>query len=124
MIREGDTVIVRMHDDESSHMLCVKDHQKLFKKKVCVEALIGAPYGSVFELTGNSLTRVKDNSSIELEDTQTVTSDYAETGTLIKGDNSNYNDTNTAQKMTNSKRNGLLYTTQCQRQHKTPHHLT
>ena len=37
MIREGDTVIVRMHDDESSHMLMVKDSQKLFKKKVNVE---------------------------------------------------------------------------------------
>jgi tRNA (adenine58-N1)-methyltransferase non-catalytic subunit len=107
MIREGDTVIVRMHDDESSHMLMVKDSQKLFKKKVNVESLVGAPYGSVFEVTGTELIRVQDSAAIDLdnfENTQVVAEiDEKEDNSkkiIVKGDNSYYNDTNTAQKLT------------------------
>ena len=105
LIREGDIVIVRMHDDESSHMLMVKGTQKLFKRKVDVEGLIGAPYGSVFEVGTNALQRVKDSAGLELDDLLAEASSNdnlakSSISAVVKGDNSNYNDTNTAQKMT------------------------
>ena len=105
MIREGDTVVVRLHDDASSHMLMVKGTQKLFKRKVDVEGLIGAPYGAVFEVGEKSLTRVRDDAGLELDDVmgeddaKRNDKDNATTSAVVKGDNSNYNDTNTAQKM-------------------------
>ena len=111
MIREGDTVIIRMHDDESSHMLMVKGTQKLFKRKVDVVGLVGAPYGSIFEVGTNNVTRVKDGTILELDDV--ADTEIAASGSegmssnpnekknvVVKGDNSNYNDTNTAQKLT------------------------
>jgi len=106
MIREGDTVIVRMHDDESSHMLHVRGEQKLFKKRLVVDSLIGAPYGAIFQIDGMALTRVLDDQQglDEVEAAVGVEGEEAsaESGKakVRKGDNSNYNDTNTSQKMT------------------------
>jgi len=101
LIREGDVVIVRMHDDESSHMLMVKGTQKLFKRKIEVEGLVGAPYGSVFEVGQSAVERVKDTAGLELQDMMAEGAAAADSSSVVvKGDNSNYNDTNTAQKMT------------------------
>jgi len=105
MIREGDTVIVRMHDDESSHMLHVRGEQKLFKKRLQVDSLIGAPYGSIFQMDGMTLTRVpEDRRGLEEIDPAAADEDTADSGKpkVLKGDNSNYNDTNTSQKMSNT----------------------
>jgi len=101
MIREGDTVIVRMHDDESSHMLHVRGEQKLFKKRLVVDSLIGAPYGSVFQIDGMTLTRVHEDQQ-GLDELEVAAEEETNAGKakVRKGDNSNYNDTNTSQKMT------------------------
>ncbi len=100
-IREGDTVIVRMHDDESSHMLVVRGEQKLFKRRIEVDSLIGAPYGSIFQIDGMVLSRVKEDLA-ELDIEMMLGDDKDDEGKVKagKGDNSNYNDTNTAQKLT------------------------
>lgn len=118
LIREGDCVIVRMHDDQSSHMLMVKGEQKLFRKRLLVDELVGAPYGSIFQFDGKNLalTRVPDEAVMSLDPAAVVgandtTSDSvlesaavaagssSSNTEVIKGDNSTYTDTNTAQKL-------------------------
>lgn len=123
MIKEGSIVIVCMHDDKSSHMLTVKGTQKLFKKQVDVTSMINEPFGSIFELVGNKLSKVDDN---EVFDFDGATNDFEENDNedegegngelphkgsnkgkedpignsfkLERGDNRHINDTNTAQK--------------------------
>ena len=59
VIRAGDTVIVRMHDDKSTSMLKVLGEQKICRSKVSTKALVGAAYGSVFQITADRKTITK-----------------------------------------------------------------
>lgn len=62
-IQEGDTVIYLMHDSkEMGSMLKVnpREQQKMGSKRYSVRALIGAPYGSVFELQQRHLQPVQE----------------------------------------------------------------
>jgi tRNA (adenine-N(1)-)-methyltransferase non-catalytic subunit len=106
IINAGDTVIVRMHDDKSTSMLKVLGEQKICRSKVSTKALIGAPYGSVFQITADrKLQLVKDDEDDE-EMIYSLTSEGLNgTGNvivdeLLKGDNRGYIDSNTAQKLT------------------------
>jgi tRNA (adenine-N(1)-)-methyltransferase non-catalytic subunit len=89
-IKEGDTVILRMHDDKSTCMLKVKGEQKIYKSRIKVTALIGSPYGSIFEIRDRRLERV-----------ETTFDDLFESSLADgSGDNSGFIDSNTSQKLT------------------------
>ena len=64
IIRENDTVILRMYDDKSTCMLKVKGEQKIGKSKVKVTGLIGHPYGSIFEVIDRKLVKVTGEDNI------------------------------------------------------------
>ena len=62
-IQEGDTVIYLMHDSaQMGSMLKVnpREQQKIGSKRYSVRSLIGAPYGSVFELQQRHLQPVQE----------------------------------------------------------------
>ena len=67
----------------------IDGEQKLGKGKIRTIDMIGAPYGSIFEVRDHRLVRITDES---------FTFDDALSGG--SGDNSGYIDTNTAQKLT------------------------
>jgi tRNA (adenine-N(1)-)-methyltransferase non-catalytic subunit len=91
MIKEGDVVVIRMHDDKSSCVLKVRGEQKIGRARVKTRPLIGHPYESVFELRDKDIVRVEDDPAFL---------DKAfETQTQGLGNNSLYVDTNTAQKL-------------------------
>lgn len=94
MIQEGDTVVIRMHDDKSSHFLRVRGEQKIGKLRIPMKPLIGHPFESVFELQDKVIVRVKDDPAF-LE----KAFDEVGNGIGIGGNNSSYVDTNTAQKL-------------------------
>ena len=145
MIAEGATVVVMFHDEKSiwknnnsNHILKVSGTQKLFKKQVDVSNLVGAPYGSIFEVVGNKVERIYDQTELfrdedlaewdeneatntkiaaaagseeEGRDSSTSTSkgkrkkdssQGQEGNSSNKGDNRNYHDTNTSQKMSST----------------------
>lgn len=130
-------VVVVFHDEKSiwkngnsNHVLKVSGSQKLFKKQVDVTNLIGAPYGSIFEVVGNKVERVKgqkelfqdedlaewdENEGVSAKAAAGVASGSSSTGSsrsgkeqgassdsLLRGDNRNYHDTNTSQKMSST----------------------
>ena len=108
VIRAGDVVIVRMHDDKSTSMLKVQGEQKICRSKVSTKQLVGAPYGSVFQITSDrKLQLVKDDeedTTLEASGTEGLEEnsiDNSATGDVIPGDNRGYIDTNTAQKLSN-----------------------
>jgi tRNA (adenine-N(1)-)-methyltransferase non-catalytic subunit len=98
MIQENDYVVIRWHDDKSSHVIKVRGEQKLGKTRLSVKPLIGQPYESVFELRDKVLVRVDDDPAF-LDRT------FDEVGAAAAGDatksinNSSYVDSNTAQKL-------------------------
>ena len=106
MIAEDSTVIVMMNEDHSAHTLRVSGKQKLFKRSVDVTCLIGQPYGCIFELQGDSLVRVAETELFDEKRAVVSEGDYEEgrhsttlSSTVSKGDNRNFTDTNTAQKL-------------------------
>jgi tRNA (adenine-N(1)-)-methyltransferase non-catalytic subunit len=112
VIKLGDTVVVRMHDDKSTSMLKVQGDQKICRSKVSTKNLVGAPYGSVFQITSDrNLTLVKDDIEEEEEEELLDISlpegiDVSSSSSkiiideILKGDNRSYIDSNTAQKLT------------------------
>ena len=77
-----------MHDDESSHMLTVKGTQKLFRKQYSVSNLIGAPYGSIFEVDSNKMTLnpASESEAIDLNTEVTIGEPSACEGSSSKED--------------------------------------
>jgi tRNA (adenine58-N1)-methyltransferase non-catalytic subunit len=110
LIRAGDTVIVRMHDDKSTSMLKVLGEQKICRSKVSTKHLVGAAYGSVFQITADrklKLVTEEENDDV-LESSTAEGMDEISNGNelggpdvLLPGDNRGYVDTNTAQKLSN-----------------------
>lgn len=98
MIKSGDVVIVKMHDEASTCMLRAFGEQKLGRSKINVNAMIGEPYGTVFEIQDRKMVRVDDESDFDRafsEDLQNM--EESNPGTV---DNRDINDRNDAQKMT------------------------
>lgn len=112
LIEAGDTLIVRSYDDKCSYILQVNGEKKINKSRVSLKEIVGQPYGAVFELNNRKFQRVSETeqAATELYDPEDK-DDVIETGTVepldnktqigIRGDNSTYVDTNTAQKLTN-----------------------
>ena len=88
-------MIIWVHGDRTGMMLKVAGDQKIAKKRVHVEEMIGHPYGSRFEIQGKKLIRIEE-SKFSLENTL----DDPSVTIGGSGDNSNYEDSNTAQKLT------------------------
>jgi tRNA (adenine58-N1)-methyltransferase non-catalytic subunit len=120
-IAENDTLIVRSYDDKSSYILQVNGEKKINKSRVSLKEIVGEPYGAVFELNNRKFKRISETEQCEVEqydpDAVTEAFDVASSSvedalgsgvtavensgtTVIKGDNSTYVDTNTAQKLT------------------------
>ncbi len=106
MIAADSIVVVRMNEDRSAHTLKVSGKQKLFKRNVDVTCLVGQPYGCIFELQGDSLVRVAETELFDEKDIVDVKGDETEgvastasSSSVTKGDNRNFTDTNTAQKL-------------------------
>lgn len=126
-IQSEDTVIVRSYEDKNSYILQVKGEKKVGRSRVSLKEIVGQPYGAVFELQNRKFYRVADDAQVqqelsEADTTQEVAvSDEAVKSALaasdaeimqiisevnaqhdaqLRGDNSGYVDTNTAQKLT------------------------
>lgn len=118
IIRWGETLVVRMHDDKSTSVIKAKCDQKIGRSKVSVKNIVGAPYGSVFEIVDRRLERVADDDVFDnlsddedevkkSADSMTAGEDVGQTGNtsaaqapvVEQGDNSTYYDSNTAQKL-------------------------
>ena len=121
-VKEGDHVILQLEHGDDSFAFCVaKKGQriKIKRKQYAVDCIIGATYGSCFEIEGKSLKRAKsdgsgndaaDNKLIVPEQTNTkaagtTTSTAAkadtttETSSKVSRDNRNLIDDNSAQKL-------------------------
>lgn len=109
LIRAGDTVIVRMHDDKSTSMLKVLGEQKICRSKVSTKHLVGAAYGSVFQITADrKLKLVTEEENDDVVESSTAegmdeisSNEFGDSDVLLPGDNRGYVDTNTAQKLSN-----------------------
>lgn len=111
LILEGDSLVVRSYDDKCSYILQVNGEKKINKSRVSLKEIVGQPYGAVFELNNRKFQRVSEaiQAEVELYDAD----DYGEPQEPItvdgrmRGDNSKFVDTNTAQKLTNEDINKL-----------------
>lgn len=107
-VQNGDTVIVKMHDEVDMMVIVSFQEHKIGKTKVSCGPLIGAPYGSIFEIRGRKLIKdpgcdmITSEGKLMLEHVQSVIlfSDYAKIQES-NGDNRSFTDTNTAQKLSN-----------------------
>jgi tRNA (adenine-N(1)-)-methyltransferase non-catalytic subunit len=98
LIKEGDTVIIRLHDDENNtFMLTASGTQKIGKSRISVKNIIGRPYGSLFLMNDRQLEHVDENELQNNSDDFNII--HSEEANSSKGDNSYYMDTNTAQKL-------------------------
>lgn len=117
-VKEGDHVILQLEHGDDSFAFCVAkkgQRVKIKRKQYLVDCIIGATYGSCFEIEGKSLKRAKsdgsgddavDNKFIVPEQTNTnltsptVKADTAtETSSRVPRDNRNLVDDNSAQKL-------------------------
>jgi tRNA (adenine-N(1)-)-methyltransferase non-catalytic subunit len=96
-VKEGDTVIIRLQDDKSTCMLKIEGDQKIGKTRVSVKNVIGAPYGSVFQISDRKLEYLARESSHD----DGASFDLA-VDNDSRGDNRDYVDSNTAQKLSTS----------------------
>jgi len=123
LVREGEAVVVRMHDDKSSNIVYVKGDQKIGRSKISVKNMAGAPFGSVFEIVERRVERVPDDDIFDCLDDNDAAEGFVQedgerdeaSGAAIseeklgrteaklsavgQGDNSTYHDSNTAQKL-------------------------
>lgn len=106
-ISAGDSLVVRSYDDKCSYILDVNGEKKINKSRVSLKEIIGQPYGAVFELNNRKFQRVSEQiqAEVELYDAEDtgeneIVAALAEPGRM-RGDNSTFVDTNTAQKLSN-----------------------
>lgn len=96
VVCEGDTVIVKMHDELDTMIKVISSiEQKIGKGRVDVSPIVGARYGSVFEIRGRKL--------VKIDEVETQNEEYSVLPkNEITGDNRSFTDTNTAQKLTDA----------------------
>jgi hypothetical protein len=64
VVHEGDTVIVKMHDElDTMIKIFSSTEQKIGKGRVDVTPILGCTYGSIFEIKGRKLIKVDDVSA-------------------------------------------------------------
>jgi UTP-glucose-1-phosphate uridylyltransferase len=65
MVHEGDTVIVKMHDElDTMIKIFSSTEQKIGKGRVDVTPIIGCTYGTIFEIKGRKLVKVDGMSAV------------------------------------------------------------
>jgi tRNA (adenine-N(1)-)-methyltransferase non-catalytic subunit len=94
LIKIGDVVVIRLHDEVCCYMVKVEGDQKIGRSRVSVKNMIGYPYGSIFEICDRKLKYINIENN---EETTSFESCYKD---QEGGDNRGYADTNTAQKLT------------------------
>ena len=95
IIREGDWVVVKLHDEQESLLLASKQPQKVGRSsRVSLSPLIGEPFGSFFEVSGKNVRKLSEE---DLDNQQAISSSAT---SISGGDNRSFSDTNTAQKLT------------------------
>lgn len=127
LVSASDVVVVRNAADKSSSVVRLNGEQKIGKSRVNLKDAIGLPYSTYFELNGRKFQRIGDVVEAENEDKEdgTATDPSAATSSAVlntlsdeeirryldnimeknaevqgvRGDNSFYVDTNTAQKL-------------------------
>jgi len=112
VVQEGDTIIVKMHDEVDTMIRVISSvEQKIGKGRVNVAPLVGAPFGSIFEIRGRKLLDVSRLSMSEIEGLSVLEcnyihlifqKDFSLQPSQISGDNRSFTDTNTAQKLTDA----------------------
>jgi len=106
-VATGDSLVVRSYDDKCSYILQVNGEKKINKSRVSLKEIVGQPYGAVFELSGRVFERVSnaEQAATELYDGDDKGGESTEVAVNldggVRGDNSTYVDTNTAQRLTN-----------------------
>lgn len=119
VVCEGDTIIVKMHDEHDTMIKVISSiEQKIGKGRVDVSPIVGANYGSVFEIRGRKLVKLDDtqiqnegNFIFLLQNYFILLINYYNyyyyfldlsilSKNTITGDNRSFTDTNTAQKLT------------------------
>lgn len=107
IVYEGDTVIVKMHD-ELDTMIKINStvEQKIGKIRVDVTPIIGCSYGTIFEIRGRKLIKVDGNNMSQNEGERNICTpslhptEFGMFTNTSTGDNRSFTDTNTAQKLT------------------------
>jgi tRNA (adenine-N(1)-)-methyltransferase non-catalytic subunit len=119
LIQRGDYVIVKMHDEVSTCIIKVDGDQKICRSKVSTKGLVGAPYGTVFQVSGRQLVCVEDTKELDMLDvpveyfasdlppptSSSSSSSSSSSGGpgddegVVAGDNRGYVDSNTAQRL-------------------------
>lgn len=129
-VKDGDTLILKYAQDKGCYILKADYNQKIGSTRVSLKDLVGNAYTDFYEVNGRTLERVVETSVAEIardsdneEEGKPVEvsvkmteeemdglsnnhiiellSDTAAGKKPLKGDNSGYIDTNTAQKLTN-----------------------
>ena len=62
VVQDGDFVVIHMHEGKIQSLLrvCSWEKQKIDRTTLNVKALIGAPYGSMWEMINKEITRIYD----------------------------------------------------------------
>jgi tRNA (adenine58-N1)-methyltransferase non-catalytic subunit len=124
IIRANDFVVIQYLDDKNSSIVKVDGEQKIGKSRVSLKEMIGEPYGTLFEINNRKLVKIAQGMShndVEMEDDNNLDnitenlSEFIEAAAklvkppqnekgnnIIRGDNSYYIDSNTAQRLTDA----------------------
>jgi hypothetical protein len=123
-IQGGDHLVLRNASDKSCYVLRVNGEQKIGKFRVILKDCINDPYSSYYELNGRKFMKISDvqesengNDGENVPEEQPQFNNFTDsdiksyvdsiveknaTADVIRGDNSGYVDTNTAQKLTDA----------------------
>jgi tRNA (adenine-N(1)-)-methyltransferase non-catalytic subunit len=94
IINLGDTVVIHSNEDKQFNIVKVNGEQKIGRSRVQLKDLVGEQYGTVFEVINRKLVKIQDDECVFDLDASNENSN-----TTIRGDNSGYIDSNTAQKL-------------------------
>lgn len=92
-VKQGETIVVHLHDEESGYLVKVEGEQKIGKTRVSVKGLVGSPFGSIFQIVDRKLEYLESSEDLVTSLIGTVEDDPS------RGDNRSYIDSNTAQKL-------------------------
>lgn len=106
IVQEGDSCILRLNNSTIQVLSNINksQDQRIGKYRLSVKPLIGATYGSVFEIS-NRKQLVKLDGADLMENSDNIIPDFEDEldlSTSQAGNNSNYVDSNTAQKLSMS----------------------
>lgn len=99
LIKLGDTVVIRLHDEKCYYVIKAEGIQKIARKRVTVKNMIGRPFGSIFEIEQSHLKYIPGDSASIIDDLNSDIFSADPQAEQAIGDNRGYSDTNSAQKL-------------------------